>query len=388
MARSKDERRRQRRDDIAGSAVDARGGRRGRSRPSAVGRPGGRGGSGPGRSGAAACRHRRAAAGATVVGGRLRRWAMPVARIKVPAGFNPRNPQQRRTLAAQLRSRTQDAQRAGPRLCRAHDGRRRRRYIGCAPPSARTRATGAPTARSTPGRPSVSSAPSGRPAIWRPGSRPGPTRWAAGSTSTSVMCSASWGTWTGNGSPRPVRRWPGCTTSWTGRRRCLRLCVGDRLGPAQLAACLSSLVYEARQTDAVAPHPPEDAAVRTALREMTRIGREAGRRRAPHRRTHPAASWTRASPAPRTPGLDGGDLASVLLDLDVTPGDFVRSTRQLIDLCDQVAEAAGTSPVREAARSALRSLRRGVVADPPPGLRRSEGCLRRSEGCLRRSEGC
>jgi ATP-dependent RNA helicase HelY len=35
--------------------------------------------------------------------------------------------------------------------------------------------------------------------------------------------------------------------------------------------------------------------------------------------------------------------------------------RQLLDLLDQVADAAGNSPLRETARHAARALRRGVV---------------------------
>ena len=47
---------------------------------------------------------------------------------------------------------------------------------------------------------------------------------------------------------------------------------------------------------------------------------------------------------------------------DLTPGDFVRAAKQLIDLLDQIADAAGTAPVAAAARGAIGALRRGVVA--------------------------
>jgi ATP-dependent RNA helicase HelY len=52
----------------------------------------------------------------------------------------------------------------------------------------------------------------------------------------------------------------------------------------------------------------------------------------------------------------------VLTDADLTAGDFVRAVRQLLDLLDQVADAAGDTPLRETARSAAVALRRGVVA--------------------------
>jgi ATP-dependent RNA helicase HelY len=51
-----------------------------------------------------------------------------------------------------------------------------------------------------------------------------------------------------------------------------------------------------------------------------------------------------------------------VLSPDLTPGDFVRAVKQLIDLLDQVAGAAGAVPVAGTARRAIGALRRGVVA--------------------------
>jgi len=53
-----------------------------------------------------------------------------------------------------------------------------------------------------------------------------------------------------------------------------------------------------------------------------------------------------------------------VLDEDLTAGDFVRWTRQLIDLLDQIA-AASEDEVARTARQAVSSLRRGVVAQAP-----------------------
>ncbi len=50
---------------------------------------------------------------------------------------------------------------------------------------------------------------------------------------------------------------------------------------------------------------------------------------------------------------------------DLTPGDFVRSVKQLIDLLDQIAAAApATTPhnLTTTARAAIDAMRRGVVA--------------------------
>ena len=57
-----------------------------------------------------------------------------------------------------------------------------------------------------------------------------------------------------------------------------------------------------------------------------------------------------------------GQRLEALLAGGLTPGDFVRAVKQLIDLLDQVSAAAGTGPVAGVARSAISALRRGVVA--------------------------
>ena len=51
-----------------------------------------------------------------------------------------------------------------------------------------------------------------------------------------------------------------------------------------------------------------------------------------------------------------------LLHADLTPGDFVRAVKQLIDLLDQIRAAAGEDELAETAAAAIRALRRGVVA--------------------------
>jgi ATP-dependent RNA helicase HelY len=45
----------------------------------------------------------------------------------------------------------------------------------------------------------------------------------------------------------------------------------------------------------------------------------------------------------------------------LTAGDFVRQMKQLVDFTGQVADAAGDSPVRATARSAIGLIRRGIV---------------------------
>ena len=58
----------------------------------------------------------------------------------------------------------------------------------------------------------------------------------------------------------------------------------------------------------------------------------------------------------------GADLDDVLDDVDLAPGDFVRWVKQVLDLAEQIADAAGDTPLRRTAREVATSMRRGVVA--------------------------
>jgi len=58
----------------------------------------------------------------------------------------------------------------------------------------------------------------------------------------------------------------------------------------------------------------------------------------------------------------GKDLEDVLLDEDMTGGDFVRNVKQLIDLLRQVGDVAPRPETASAARKAADALFRGVVA--------------------------
>jgi ATP-dependent RNA helicase HelY len=57
-----------------------------------------------------------------------------------------------------------------------------------------------------------------------------------------------------------------------------------------------------------------------------------------------------------------GKPLSKILDPDLTPGDFVRSMRQLIDLLRQIVTTTSNPSLRDTAELATRALDRGVVA--------------------------
>ncbi len=147
---------------------------------------------------------------------------------------------------------------------------------------------------------------------------------------------------------------------------CLRHGSWDGLGPAELAAVVSALVFETRRDDAVAP-PVPTGPVADALAATVRLwaGLEDDERRHRLERTRepdlgfawPVYRWAR-----------GESLAAVLAaaeknGAELSAGDFVRWCRQVIDLLDQVrAVAAEDSGIGTAATDAVRALRRGVVA--------------------------
>jgi len=144
---------------------------------------------------------------------------------------------------------------------------------------------------------------------------------------------------------------------------CLRAGVWDALAPAELAACVSALVFESRQAeDAAAPRLPSGGS-REALAETVRIWGGLEARERDHR-----------IESPREPDLgfawatfrwaSGHSLESVLRETDLQAGDFVRWTKQVMDLLGQLAVAARVDDtgVADTARKAVDLLRRGVVA--------------------------
>jgi ATP-dependent RNA helicase HelY len=148
---------------------------------------------------------------------------------------------------------------------------------------------------------------------------------------------------------------------------CLRDGVWDGLGPAELAACASALVYEARQSDdAVAPKLPTGNA-KIALGEMVRIWGRLDALEEDHGISQTEGVGQRepdlgfAWPAYRW--ASGHGLDSVLSDAEMPAGDFVRWCKQLIDVLGQIGNAAPeNSPVRRNSRRAVDGLLRGVVA--------------------------
>jgi ATP-dependent RNA helicase HelY len=142
---------------------------------------------------------------------------------------------------------------------------------------------------------------------------------------------------------------------------CLRRGVWKGLDPAAMAAMAAALVYEPRRDEG----QPSDrylpkGAFRPAFEQTTDL-------------------WSRLDDIerenklpgsnPLSAGLSiamnrwaqGASLESVLGDADLAAGDFVRMTKQTIDMLDQLSVVAD-APVAGTARKALDAIRRGIVA--------------------------
>jgi ATP-dependent RNA helicase HelY len=143
---------------------------------------------------------------------------------------------------------------------------------------------------------------------------------------------------------------------------CLRRGLWDGLAPAELAACVSALSFESRQDDVQPPRLPKGR-VPDTLAATTRTWGELDQLEKDNDLSFlrepdlgfawAAYRWTR-----------GARLESVLDESpDLTPGDFVRSVKQLIDLLDQIASAAhDRDGLAATARAAIDAMRRGVIS--------------------------
>jgi len=133
----------------------------------------------------------------------------------------------------------------------------------------------------------------------------------------------------------------------------------DGLDPTSLAALCSTFVYEYRSPEP-APEPNfPSAQLRSRFRQVQQVSARLQREESaagltPHRA--PDAGYVDAV----VKWAGGAELAE-LLDEDTTPGDFVRTMKQLIDLLRQVAQHAPDELTRSIADTAVDRVLRGVV---------------------------
>ncbi|MGW3565686.1 DEAD/DEAH box helicase, partial [Streptomyces sp. NPDC000941] len=125
---------------------------------------------------------------------------------------------------------------------------------------------------------------------------------------------------------------------------CLREGVWEGLAPAELAACASALVYEARAADDAMPPKLPAGRAKGALGEMVRIWGRLDALEDDHRIKQAEGVGQ------REPDLgfawaayrwaSGHGLDELLREVDMPAGDFVRWCKQVIDVLGQIAVAA------------------------------------------------
>ena len=150
---------------------------------------------------------------------------------------------------------------------------------------------------------------------------------------------------------------------------CRRAGVWDELAPAELAAVVSTLLYEPRRDDHPVDRMPNDG-VRDALATTVRIWArladdedELGL--PPSREPEMGLVWALYRWA-RGERLDTALAAAASSGSELSAGDFVRWCKQVLDLLEQLGDVRGPDgdpePVAATARQAAAAVRRGVVA--------------------------
>jgi ATP-dependent RNA helicase HelY len=142
---------------------------------------------------------------------------------------------------------------------------------------------------------------------------------------------------------------------------CLRRGLWEGLDPAELAACVSVLTFESRQADDDAAPRMPGGPVRDVVASMISVWGELDEVEKDNQLSFlrepelgfawAAHAWARGKPL------------ETVLRTELTPGDFVRAVKQLMDLLGQIGVAAGPgSELAGTARAAVTALRHGVVA--------------------------
>ncbi|TCN50387.1 ATP-dependent RNA helicase HelY [Rhodococcus sp. SMB37] len=146
---------------------------------------------------------------------------------------------------------------------------------------------------------------------------------------------------------------------------CLRTGVWAGLSPAELAAVVSTVIFESRGDDVPEVRGPTGP-IRRALADTVRLCDELRvdelRHRLPTTREPDFGFVTAAYTWAGTASLTESLLAAVATGSELSPGDFVRWCRQLIDLLDQIRTTAQDPALAKAAGRAVGAIRRGVVA--------------------------
>jgi ATP-dependent RNA helicase HelY len=142
---------------------------------------------------------------------------------------------------------------------------------------------------------------------------------------------------------------------------CLRSGVWKDLTAEQMASAVSTLVYESRRDDDRDTQNIPDGSLGIALTEMVYKWGELKEIETQHRMDSlrdmdPGFVWLTLKWA------RGQSIARVLKESDLQAGDFVRWSKQVIDLLGQISQASEDPEVARAARASSDLINRGIVA--------------------------
>lgn len=140
----------------------------------------------------------------------------------------------------------------------------------------------------------------------------------------------------------------------------LRQGIFDGVEPAEVAAIAASVVYEYRGPDDPPPIVMPSVAVRERVKALEALSVDlASMERRYGLATHrpPDAGFAAAAFA----WCAGADLAEVVGSEEMAGGDVVRNLRQVIDLCQQLADVAPVASTRRAASEAVHLASRGII---------------------------
>ena len=147
--------------------------------------------------------------------------------------------------------------------------------------------------------------------------------------------------------------------------QCLKRGVWDNLDPAELAGVISLCTFENRREtrgEAVGATDPMVDAMNHTIRIWEELSYDERRHQLPiTKEPEPAFAlaihqWAAGAP------LGYCLAAAAESGAELTPGDFVRQARQVIDLLDQIRLTAYNDTTAYNARQAITAIRRGVVA--------------------------
>lgn len=147
--------------------------------------------------------------------------------------------------------------------------------------------------------------------------------------------------------------------------QCLKRGIWDGLDPAELAGVVSMVVFENRRATGGNPEAATDAmadAMGETMRVYGELVSDEQRHGLPATRLPDSGfclsihQWTAGAP------LGYALAAAAESGAELTPGDFVRWCRQVIDLLEQIKKTGYSDEIRDNANRAVDAIRRGVVA--------------------------